>query len=447
MTSTTEGATSKKRRADGDPDASRGVAASGGSAAAISDLDARLGSRLLLIKGLLESHPEELKGTIISLLKEMLSLRDTIRQRKESYARFSKPAKDPTTGVVLKDKESGEPLPFVPSFLRNQCPLKASAAMNNDPNMVDLLEEGAQVHANYVKAMTEQAEKVASLEITLRQKMLRTTLYNLLDALSLGKIIAAEIEDKQPDNMQLDRDSLIQLVGYGVLKSLPDATAKLLEVENGAGLAAEYEKVRGFDYEIGLKTFATDDGDIAFSEPIITQISAELPNLTTEVWKHEDKKDTDRKINAALRVQLQKKATADATADVQAALDEENTAMPSEQLNDLIVKKAKEVVDKQMVQLKRQMRKNSSGEDKSQPSKPGKNGQGLKSKSNAATSKKSEKKKKQPPKQDNTAKSSKKDKQDEATKPKTSNRPSKQNNRGSAGGSKGGGKRNGAGRR
>lgn len=135
------------------------------------------------------------------------------------------------------------------------------------------------------------------------------------------------------------------------------------------------------------------------------------------MWKHEDKKDTDRKINAALCVQLQKKATADATADVQAALDEENTAMPSEQLNDLIVKKAKEVVDKQMVQLKRQMRKNSSGEDKSQPSKPGKNGQGLKSKSNAATSKKSDKKKKQPPKQDSTTKSSKKDKQDEATKP------------------------------
>jgi hypothetical protein len=106
--------------------------------------------------------------------------------------------------------------------------------MNNDPNMVDLLEEGAQVHADY--------------EITLRQKMLRTTLYNLLDVLSLGKITAAEIEDKQPDNMQLNRDSLIQLVGYGVLKSLPDATAKLLEVENGAGLVAEFELRRRLSF-------------------------------------------------------------------------------------------------------------------------------------------------------------------------------------------------------
>jgi hypothetical protein len=88
------------------------------------------------------------------------------------------------------------------------------------------------------------------------------------------------------------------------------------------------------------------------------------------VWKHEDKKDTDRKINAALCVQLQKKATADATADVQAALDEENTAMPSEQLNDLIVKKAKEVVDKQMVQLKRQMQKTLRARTKASPPSP-----------------------------------------------------------------------------
>eukprot|EP00956_Cyclotella_meneghiniana_P001312 scaffold1404_cov37-Cyclotella_meneghiniana.AAC.16 len=85
MNSTTEDATSNKRRR------------SGTTAAAISN-SSTLGPRLEPSKVMLESQPEELKGTIISSSREMLDLRATIKQREESYARFTKPSLHPTTG-------------------------------------------------------------------------------------------------------------------------------------------------------------------------------------------------------------------------------------------------------------------------------------------------------------------------------------------------------------
>jgi hypothetical protein len=115
-TSTTEGATSNKRTRDGSNEPDTANAASGGAAASVSDLDARLGTRLMPLKPLLVLQPDELKGTLISSAKEMLDLRVTIKQRQESSARFDKPSTDPTTGAVQKDKD-GQSLPFIPSSL------------------------------------------------------------------------------------------------------------------------------------------------------------------------------------------------------------------------------------------------------------------------------------------------------------------------------------------
>eukprot|EP00956_Cyclotella_meneghiniana_P015072 scaffold22841_cov21-Cyclotella_meneghiniana.AAC.2 len=92
-----------------------------------SNLDSRLES----LKVLLATQPDELKGTIISLSKEMLNLRATIKQREESYARFDKPSLNPTTGEIMND-EAGNPLPFIPNSLRSKCPVKPSAPMANE---------------------------------------------------------------------------------------------------------------------------------------------------------------------------------------------------------------------------------------------------------------------------------------------------------------------------
>ena len=166
-------------------------------------------------------------------------------------------------------------------------------------------------------------------------------------------------------------------------------------------------------------------------------MNTELPILTTTLWNAEEKKDKGREINAALRKELKCQAMLKANEEVEAALDAEDGDQPSEKMLDIIRKDVWKICDKQLVNLKRQARKNSSGEDKNQTSKPGKNGQ--ESKSN------SKKSKKNPKKDTTTGKSKKQQQKTNSTNPSSNQRPPKQ--RGSAGGSSGGGKQRGAERR
>ena len=103
--STTEGAPSNKRSRGNDETTATDTrrAASGSSAAVATDLASLLGPRLIPTMDLLATQPEELKGTIISRLREMLDLHATIRQGKKSHARFDKPSVDPTTGKEKTD--------------------------------------------------------------------------------------------------------------------------------------------------------------------------------------------------------------------------------------------------------------------------------------------------------------------------------------------------------
>lgn len=449
-TTTTEGATSNKRSRTGSTSNDAPAAASGGSAAASATLEARLGSRLLPLLSMLASQPEELKGKIISLSREMLDLRSTIKQREESHARFGQSAKDPTTGAVLKDKQ-GNPIPFTPGSLKKDCPVEASKAMNNDPEMAALMEETKAMHATYTKKMTEQAEKVARLEIKLRYNMLRAKMYKLLDQCALARLVIAEIAEEHPTGVvQHSRQDLIHLTVYAVLRAATPAIADLLEVENGPKLADEYAEARNFDWN-GLDSLATDDGDMMRINPIIALMQTWLPILTTAVWTQEDAKDRDRMIEAALRKEFKCQDLKEATEQVQDAMDEEDANLPNEKLSDLIDKGIKKELAKQVVAIKRQMKKNSSGGVESQTPKPGKNGQSSKKSSNAsAAAKKNQQQQKSNPKKDKTAEQSKGKKRKESkAKSPSSNRPPKQRqrNQGSAGGSNGGGNKSGAARR
>jgi membrane peptidoglycan carboxypeptidase len=208
---------------------------------------------------------------------------------------------------------------------------------------------------------------------------------------------------------------------------------------NGPKLADEYAEARSFDWN-GLNSLATADGDMMHINPIIALMQTWLPILTTAVWTQEDAKDRERMIEAALRKEFKCQE-----------LKEEDANLRNKKLSDLIDKGIKKELAKQVVVIKRQMRKNSSGGVESQTPKPGKNGQSSKKSSNAsAAAKKNQQQQKSNPKKDNKAEQSsgKKRKESKAKSP-SSNRPPKQRkrNQGSAGGSNGGGKKNGAARR
>jgi hypothetical protein len=153
--------------------------------------------------------------------------------------------------------------------------------MNNESTMATLIEELKTIHAAsaYVKQMTEQAKKVAELEIKLRYHHLRAKLYKLLDQCARARLFIAEIAEETPaGTLQHISENHIHLTVYGVLKSATQAVADLLKMENGTKLAAGYKEACGFDWT-GLDSLATDDGDYVRVKHIITLMETWMPIL------------------------------------------------------------------------------------------------------------------------------------------------------------------------
>ena len=433
-TSRTEDATRAKRTRDDSTESAN--AASGGAAAAPSSIDARLGPRLGLMKPALESQPVELQGTIISLAKEMLELRDALAQRKSSHARFDKPSKDPTTGEEVKDK-AGNPLPFIPGSLRSKCPIKASSATNNDAEMAELKEEAEKMHAEYTTKMTEIAKRVSAREIVVREKATRTILYKLLDKMSLAHVISAEFTTGRLNGMQLARPDLCNITVRNILKGVNEQFAKRLGMDSGDKLAEEYETTRTVNHELAK------DEDDAFIAPIVTKLLVDLPAFTTLLWDQQDQNNRKKLMEAEIKKELEKQATLEATEDVEMEMDAIDLTDPTgEALLSLIDKRVKIGVDKKTVQDKRAMRKKSSGEVKTATSKPTANG--LKKKKDSAKRRKHQQEKQ------GTSKSTDPSKDKQSKQSKSSRRKQQKKSRGNQDGadaSKGGDKRKSAGRR
>ena len=196
-----------------------------------------------------------------------------------------------------------------------------------------------------------------------------------------------------------------------------------------------------------------DEADKDALKDLLTKMSTWLPRLSVRLWEHDDKKDSDPEINAALRLALKPKAQLDTNDDVDQAMDDVDASNPSSSLIELIRKEQKRYGDKQMVMLKRQMRKNYSADDKKNQSSKAKNGQESKNTSKASKPKKTgapanpkKDNKGKSKKQKKTNKKDKKDKKDKADEPKQKSSKASRK-KGSQGGSNKGGKGSGAARR
>ena len=137
MTTNTEGATeniNKRRRIDEDgatsgltTDTGTPANANATTAASITNPPDSIvtGTRLEPVATILALQPEELKGTLISKLTEMLDLRATIKQRESTHkSRYNKPSRRPATGADSTDVPDDPP--FIPGYLRIKNPLSAS---------------------------------------------------------------------------------------------------------------------------------------------------------------------------------------------------------------------------------------------------------------------------------------------------------------------------------
>ena len=340
------------------------------------------GARLDPAKTALESLPAELKGNVIPLLEGMLDLLTTIKQKKETRARFKKPATNPTTGAVLRN-EAGEPKPFIPNSLRDKCPLKASKHTNDDPRMQMLLKEGEDLYYQWQLTGAKQAEKIAQLEIDIRQEELRHKSYDLALMLASSYVtIKAVMDEGLPSEIALTEEQLTDKSVFEALKTLKKSHCGALWMEDGDKIAEDFAKYRvKFDdsaIETKLKEeeealLDTDSSD--YIKPVSDTVATLLPLLTTKLWANEEAKEKKRKISAALKKLLKPKAMAKANQDVEMALDTADANAPNENLLNVIRKTTKEEVGREVQHIKRNLRKNSLGDDKTQASTPRKSGQ------------------------------------------------------------------------
>lgn len=433
--------------------ASGGSAATGGTTAAAAsaspDLASVLGPRLLPIMDLLVSQPDELKDTLIPLIKGMLDHRATIKQRETSHARFDKHLTD-EHGVVAND-EAGNPKPFIPNSLRSKCPIKPSQLMNNEPEMKQLIGEAAAYHEEYIAKMTDFARRAGQLEINLRIKQLRQKFFDLLKTIALSWIIIKELDGGLPDGAALNREELTHKTIYDALLDASHPVAAAFGVDTGTKLAEEYQLHTSYVNTVTEVKMREPDSE--FIKTIITKMCAWIPRLSTGLFDHDDRKDKERIINAALREALKPKAMLERNEDVLKAMEIEDGNGPKA-YRDVAREEATKVCERTMAHLKRQIRKNYSGDDKNQSSKPKKNGQESK-KSSAALSQKGKSKNSKKGTQGNSQKEQKQQKKKpkgEAAEPKqptTSTSKKRKNKRKAASleESNAGGKPKGAGKR
>ena len=383
-TSTTEDATSRKRSRmlpTGSEYTTPATAATGSPSTL-------LGTRLEPIMDLLESQPDELKEHLIVKIKTMLDDRVTIQQRSKTYARFSKPSTDSTTGAVLLD-EAGTPLPFIPSTLRLKCPIKASDTTKDDSSMKQVLDEAAAAHATYQIAMTAIAKRTAAMEISIRQSTQRKTAFEMCDLISITYIVIHDVRQDLRGEKRTSQLTQLQLAHKTTYDVLRDATPHLLdalEVCDTATLMAEYATHNSYTDSVVESALSDEENELI--KPIITKMNTWLPRFTHNLWEHLDAKEEKKAINAALRIALQPKAMLAATLAVEDAMETEDPNEIPPTLLEAIRKEQQKLSDKQMVVLKKQLRKNCSAEDKTKSSSAIKNGPKSGKTSTAAAKKK-----------------------------------------------------------
>ena len=92
--------------------------------------------------------------------------------------------------------------------------------------------------------------------------------------------------------------------------------------------------------------------DESFLEPIVASLTDWLPRSTCDVWNHDEMKDVDRKVEAALKFGLKPQSIVQATEDVQIALNKEGHTTES-----ATIKAAREEAQKEAKKIIQQAKK------------------------------------------------------------------------------------------
>ena len=419
-------------------------AAPANSTANPENLKSRLGPRLEKAVAPLELQPKELQDLLTPKLKALLSLFDSINQRKETLAKSDKPMIDNETNKPVKQLNDPEKdLPFIPSALRNPMPLEPSKPYKDDPDMKACLLAAQKEWETQKLKMAEHDVLIKRMEIKLRSKSLQTTVFDFVELWASGLVIAKLFKlGGTIDGGALTKAEMKKKATFDIMihDSYEHRFIEDLGFSNSTTFVTLLKQHLSYD-DASTDTKATT-ADCDFLQPIVEELANLVGPMTLGIWKDEVNKDEERLINAALRAELRPQAISQATANVRAALDAvHDSDDPHKKIMDDVRKTAKSETTRQLQSLMKSQRKKSLGGIEFQEPMPKKNGQNSRSKSNQRTNTPKKKRSNEQPKS-----VLKKGKQ-----AKHSTSPAKESNqgrkRGNHGGSRGrgrgrGGKRN-----
>ena len=373
----TQATSNKRQRADNASASRPNSTPTSGTPAASSPLDPLL-PRQECLRALLASQPDQLRDIIISRTREMLVLRSTIQNNETNYTKLLREEKDSTTGETLKD-DDGVAIPIIPTSIRTDCKVRASRDFSNEPSVQAILEQAKSAHTAHLRVLAKHIRDLAELEIRLRKDKLRHLAFELLKSIALSHDVIAEVKHTLPNTLTLSQEERAAKTVHEVLLKTTPAVCTALSAADSTALAADY-----CTYSSWRNTACNErmnDHDRAWLNPIITSTDQLFTPTITTLFESEDQRTEKQRIEARLKTVLQPKAISEATDMVDLTIADGNDPRPAQALADFCNNLIQRDGRRRETNIRKALRKNSSGDGKTTPSKPIKSGRGKKNSS------------------------------------------------------------------
>ena len=318
-----------------------------------------IGTKLVPIRFIVASQPNELRNLIIERSSMMLSQRFDRLNREKSLQKFTSSSGDKT---------------YRPPSCRHKQPIKSSQTFQDEPTMKEIIEEAEAHHEAYLDGLAEICEKMAKEELRLNEMKAMTTLFTSIQIIAENLIIIKKLEDgvdKWKSKLSV-RDQAI-IAGHDFL------TVQIADDPQYEGLTSGHHTAEAFLSHHGTSFVIMDhnrsEQDKQLGSAISLILKPIITAITVDLWSWHEKKDLERKIASELKANNEIGKQEQANQDVEMAMEKE--AEHPTQVKAMIEQARKATADefkKEIQSLKTMMRKNGLGGSKDQASQPSDNG-------------------------------------------------------------------------
>lgn len=335
------------------------------------------------------SQRPQFAKVIVDSSRSMLRLDREIRTRLNTLAKFSSSYFDKDD---LDDNDKPREKTFIPISLRTKLVLNSSALVQNDDRLNDEFaaittarREAIAAHEEFKQKAATSMKTMAEAEINARKKLLSFEYTKHMFLIAEGLAVVG----KNQPGRSAPTMTTSSIAGIACLRSLMDlakgdlALCRFLK-------NTENDMINSF-----IESFVTQHGinpqvlnntgegqtraDIQLIAHVKRKLDSIWPDMTTNLWAADIKRDAEHKMDAELADLFNSKATVNANLDLEQALDKGADAT----VGPLIAKEIAKQLGRRSSNAKKSTRKKSSGTPKNQGSTPVKSGHSGNDNSNA----------------------------------------------------------------